>query len=332
MRVVRPRQLRRAVLGLTLGAMMPVPRLAAQTGGSGFPSQPISIIVPFAAGGIADLTTRILAEALARSLAIPVVVENKPGAGNIVASQLVARAKPDGHTLLLMSNSHAVSAGLFRQLPFDAQKDFAPIGLFGSFELGLFVNASAPHTTLRSWLIEARARPGQLNVGTIAIGSTQHLAAELLKRAAGIDVVVIPYKGSPAVLTALRSGEVDMAIEILGPTLPQVHAGTIRVLAVTGALPNASLPAVPTVTDGGVAGYEVESWNGLAAPAGTPTRVLERLNRSTRETLELASVRERLAKLGVRPRPGPAEEMQQLLGRETTRWSEVIRAARIEPQ
>lgn len=298
----------------------------------GFPSRPISLLVPFAPGGIADITARAVAEAMGKTLGQPVVVENKPSAGSIVASQAVATAKADGHTLLLMSNGNAVSVGLFRKLPYDPVKDFAPVSLIGSFDLGLFVPANSRFASLKDLVAFAKANPGKLNVGTIAVGSTQHLAAKLFETVAGVDALVVPYKGSPAVLTALRAGEIDLAFEIVGPMLPQVQAGAVRALAVSSGQRNAALPDVPTVQQAGVAGYDVASWNAIAAPAGTPPAVVEQLNRAVREAVASPAVQDRLGKAGLRLAAGTPAELQALLAGEIRRWGDVIRAAKIEPE
>jgi tripartite-type tricarboxylate transporter receptor subunit TctC len=297
-----------------------------------FPSRPITLMVPFGPGGIADLTARAVAEHMTKSLGQAVVVDNKPSAGSIVASQAVATAKPDGHTLLLMSNGNAVSVGLFKKLPYDPLKDFTPISTLASFDLGLFAPANGRFATLREAVAFAKANPGKLNVGTIAPGSTQHLAAKLFETVAGVDVLVVPYKGSPAVLNALRTGEVDLAFEITGPMVAQVQAGAVKALAVTGDKPNPALPGVPTVLAQGVAGYQVASWNALAAPAGTPPGVVERLNRAAREALAAPDVLARLNKLGVHPQAGSPDELRALLSSEIKRWGDVIRAAKIDPE
>lgn len=288
--------------------------------------------MPFAPGGIADLSARAVAEAMARPLGRSVVVENKPSAGSIVASTAVAQARPDGHTLLLMSNANAVSASLFRKLPYDVQRDFAPIGTIGFFELALGVDANSRFTTLGEVIAQARAHPARLTIATIAVGSTQHLAAELLKSTLGIDALIVPYKGTPAVLTALRAGEVDMAVEILGPVLPQVTSRSLRVLATTGEQRSAALPEVPTVQQAAGVRYAVASWNALAAPAGTPAPVIERLDAALRQALADAGVRQRLAALGVRAEPGSPQALRTLLDGEIRRWAAVIRAAKIEPE
>ena len=319
---------RRAVLALlAAGGLAPLGRAQA-----GFPSRPITLLVPFAPGGIADLTARAVAEHMARTLGQPVVIDNRPSAGSIVASQAVATARPDGHTLLLMSNANAVSVGLFRKLPYDPVKDFAPVAPLGFFDLGVFAAATSRFATLKDAVAFAKAHPGKLNVGTIAPGSTQHLSAKLFETVAGVDALVVPYKGSPAVLTALRSGEVDLAFEVLGPMLPQVAAGVVKALAVTSDRRNPALPEVPTVQQAGVAGYNVASWNALAAPAGTPPEVVALLNRAAREAVASPAVADKLGKAGMRLQAGSPADLQALLAAEIKRWGEVIRAARIEPE
>jgi tripartite-type tricarboxylate transporter receptor subunit TctC len=321
---------RRAALGglAAAGLATTLPGFAQ----SRFPERPITLLVPFGPGGVADLTARAVAEQMSKSLGVAIVVDNKPSAGSIVASQTAASARPDGYTLLLMSNGNAVSVGLFKKLPYDAQKAFAPITTLGFFDLGIFVAANSRFATLRDAVAFAKANPGKLNMATITPGSTQHLAAKLFETVAGIDVVTVPYKGSPAVLQALRAGEVDLAFEILGPMVPQVSAGAVRALAVSSSQRNPALPDVPTVAQAGVAGYDVASWNALAAPAGTPPEVIERLGRAAREAVASPAVREKLGKLGVRLQAGTPAEMQALLGSEIKRWGDVIRQAGIEPE
>lgn len=319
---------RRHTLALAGAALAP----AALRAQPRFPERAISILVPFAPGGIADITARAVGEHMAKVLGQPVVIENKPSAGSIVASQAVATARPDGHTLLLMSNGNAVSVGLFKKLPYDPQKDFAPISTLGFFDLGIFVAANSRFANLKALLDFARANPGKLNVGTIAPGSTQHLSAKLFETVAGIETLVVPYKGSPAVLTALRAGEIDVAFEIAGPMVPQVQAGAVRALAVSSDQRNPALPDVPTAAQAGLAAYDVASWNALAAPAGTPPEVLAKLGAAVREAVASPAVRERLGKLGMRVQGSSPAELQALLGREIQRWGGVIRAAKIEPE
>ncbi len=318
---------RRGLAGaLSLSLMAP---LQAQTA---YPERPITLIVPFAPGGIADLTARAVAKEMSATLKQPIVIDNRPSAGAIVGATAVARAEPDGHTVLLMSNANAVSAGLFRKLPFDVQRDFTPVSLLGTFDLALFVKQDAPFKTVRDVIAQAKSAPGKLTVGTIASGSTQHLSAELFKSMAQIDAVVVPYKGTPAVITALRAGEIDLAFEILGPMLPQVQAQAVRPLAVTSDKRFAGLPAVPTVQESGLPGYMAASWNALALPAKTPAAVVQRLHRAAQEALAMPAVQSQLQALGVRAQGSTPEQLQQLLGDEIRRWSQVIQTAKIELQ
>ena len=260
------------------------------------------------------------------------MIDNRPSAGAIVGAAAVAHAEPDGHTLLLLSNANAVSAGLFRKLPFDVQRDFAPVTTLGFFDLALFVARESPWQSVKDVIAQARAKPGRLTVGTIASGSTQHLAAELFKSMAQLDMVVVPYKGTPAVITALRAGEIDLGFEILGPMLPQISGGALRALAVTSDRRFAGLPAVPTVQESGLPGYAVASWNALAVPARTPAAAIQRLQGAAHEALALPSLRSQLQALGVRAQAGSPEELRRLLASEIERWSQVIESARIERQ
>lgn len=297
-----------------------------------YPEKAITLIVPFGPGGIADLTARAVAQAMSASLKQSIVVNNRPSAGSIVGSTAVAQAQPDGYTLLLMSNGNAVSQSLFKKLPFDVMNDFAPVGTLGFFDLAVFVAAESRFKTLRDVTAYAKANPGKLTIGTIAPGSTQHLAAELFKTVAGIDAVTVPYKGTPAVLTALRAGEIDVGFEILGPMLAQVEGKAIRALAVTSSKRFPLLPNVPTVQEEGIARYDVASWNALAVPAKTPREIVARLTLASHEALQSLDVIAQLQKLGVRPQGSTPEQMTQLLASEIKRWGDVIKASKIEIQ
>lgn len=303
---------------------------------SRFPSRPITLIVPFAPGGIADLTARAVAQPLAQALGQPVVVDNRPSAGGIVASQAVAHADADGHTLLLLSNANALSVTLFKKLPYDTVRDFCPISTLGFFDLAVFANGwrgnGARFPTLNDALAYAKVNPGKLTIGCIAVGSTQHLSAELFKSVAGIDALIVPYKSSPAVFTALRSGEIDLAFEILGAMLGQASAGAVRTLAVSSERRHAALPDVPTVQQAVGLRYAVASWNALAAPAGTPAETVATLNRAVRDALALPATRQMLTPLGMRLQASTPTELAVLLARDIERWGGVIRAAKIVPE
>ena len=289
-----------------------------------FPSKPIRIVVPFGAGGVADLTARTVGQKLSESLGQPVIIDNKPGAGGVGAGEAVAKAEPDGHTLLLMSNGTAVSAGLFKSLPFDAQRDFAPVSTLGFFDLAVLASANAPYKNLGELMAFAKANPGKLNVGTINIGSTQHLAAELFKSRTGLDFLIVPFNGTPALTTALRGSQVDVAIEILGPMMGQVNSKAVRPLAILGDERAAQVPDVPTVMQSGVANFDVSSWNALAAPAKTPKDVIARLNKEVQAALANPDVKKKLFELNVSARGSTPEKLGELLGSEIKRWGEVI--------
>jgi len=297
-----------------------------------FPSKPVRVVVPFGPGGIADLCVRTIAPPMGEALGTQVVVENKPGAGGVVGTGQVAKAAPDGHMLLLTSNATAVSSALFRSLPYDPLRDLAPISTIGSFGLAIVVRADSRFSDLAALMRFVRERPGRLNVGTINIGSTQHLAAELFRARAAADFQIVPFNGTPAVLTALHGGHVDAAFEIVGPAIAQTGPGALRVLAVTSERRSPLLPAVPTVGETVLPGYEVSSWNALSAPAGTPPAVVARLNRAVADALATPEVAKRLRELGVEPRASGPQELDALLTRETRRWREVVERAGIERQ
>jgi tripartite-type tricarboxylate transporter receptor subunit TctC len=311
-----------------LAAMLAAHVAMAQT----VPGKPIRIVVPFGAGGVADLSARIVAQKLSESLGAPVVIDNKPGAGGVVAGDAVAKAEPDGHTLLLMSNATAVSSSLFKSLPFDPVRDFAPISTLGYFDIAIIVPADSKFKTLGESLVHARAHPGKLNLGSINIGSTQNLAAELFKTSSGADLQIVPFNGTPAVITALRGGQIDAAVEILGPVLPQINAKALRALAVIGEKRAAVLPEVPTARESGLPTYVASSWNALAAPAKTPKNVIARLNKAVVAAVNAPDVKKKLHDLNVEARSSSPEQASELLASEIRRWGDVIARAKIPKQ
>ena len=295
-------------------------------------SRAIKIVVPFGAGGVADLTARIVAQKMADNMGQPVVIENKPGAGGVVAGDTVAKAEADGHTLLLMSNGTAVSAGLFKTLPFDTVKDFAPISTLGFFDIAIVVPQNSPYKTLPELLAFARANPGKLNIGTINVGSTQNLSAELFKSTANIQAQIVPFNGTPAVITALRGGQIDAAVEILSPMLPQINANAIQALAVFGDKRSTVLKDVPTAAQSGLTNFSAASWNALAAPGKTPKDIVARLNREVKAAIDSPDVKKRLLDLNIDATSSTPEQLANLLNAEIRRWSEVIVRAKIPTQ
>jgi len=312
-----------------LTAILMVPALAfAQA----FPSKPIRIVLPFGPGGIADITTRTLAPRLGDGLGQQVIVENRPGAGGVLAAQDVARAEPDGHTLLLLTNGNAVSQALFKSLPYDPVNDFAMISTVGFFSMVIVTGADSRAKTLQDAIAMAKANPGKLNIGSITPGGTQHLAAELFRSTAGIDALVVPHKTTGEVIIAARNGNVDLAVDFIAPLLSSIRAGALRALAVTAAKRFAGLPDVPTVIESGVAGYDVASWNALAAPAKTPRAAIARLHQELVKVLAAPDVQKRFAEFGVEPRTSTPAELREFFISESRRWSRVVEAAKIPQQ
>lgn len=297
-----------------------------------YPKKAITIVVPFGPGGVADLTVRLVAQKMAESMKQPIIVENRPGAGGVVAANTVAKANPDGYTLLLMSNGTAVSANLFKKLPYDTQKDFTPISTLGYFDLAVLVNKKLPVKSVGDLIAYAKAHPGKLNIGTINRGSTQNLAAELFVSMAGVNALVVPYKGSPEVLTATTTGELDASFEILSPALPHIKSGAFNAIAVTSAKRFAGLPNVPTVAESGLPNYQATSWNALAAPAKTPQPVIDRLNREINAAVAIPDVKARLLVLGIVAQGGTPAATATLLGNDIAKWGAVIAKAGIEKQ
>jgi len=305
---------------------------ATSTLAQGYPAKPVKIVVPFAAGGVADITARVLSQKMSEAVGQQVIVENRPSAGGIVASEAVAKAEPDGYTLLFITNGNAVSASLFKSLPYDTVNDFAPVSTVGFFDLVLVVDSASKIGSMRELVGYARANPNKLNLGTINVGSTQNLAAELFKSMSGIDAQVVPFKTTPAVITALKGGDVQAAFEILAPVLAQIRGGALKPLAVTSDKRFSGLPEVPTVAESGVPGYQASSWNGVAAPARTPRAVIDRLNREVNTAVAAPEVRKRLEDLGVEARAGTPAALAALLVSEIAKWRAVIERAKIEKQ
>jgi tripartite-type tricarboxylate transporter receptor subunit TctC len=316
----------RAGLALLLGITALLPALAQST------PRTIRFVVPFGPGGAGDLTARIVAQKMSESMGQPIVIDNKPGAGGVVATNSVAKAPPDGLTLLLMTNSVAVTASLFKSLPYDTLKDLAPITTLAYFDMAVVTGFNSRFKTLPELLAYARANPGRLNIGSINVGSTQNLAAQMFKSSAGIDAQVVPFNGTPAVVSALRAGDIDAAVEIVAPIVGQIKGNALRALAVMGDARTPDLPSVPTAAESGVPNFSVRGWNGMGAPAGTPPALISKLNREANAALASAEVRKSLMDLSLDVRGSTPEQMSKLLQTEIQRWSQVIDQAGIPRQ
>lgn len=312
-----------------LAAILAVPLIAFS---QSYPSKPVRIVLPFGPGGVADITTRTIAPRMSEGLGQQVVVENLPGAGGIRASETVARADPDGHTLLLLTNGNAVSQALFKSLPYDPVNDFAMISTVGFFSMVIVTGASSKYKTLQEVIAAAKQNPGRLNIGTITPGGTQHLAGELFRSSAGMDALVVPHKTTGEVVIGVRNGNLDVGVDFIAPLISGIRAGDLRALAVTAGKRQPQLPDVPTAQEAGVKGYDVASWNALAAPAKTPAAVIRRVHEELAKALAAPEVQKRFAELGVEPRPSTPEYLREFFVSESKRWARVVDAAKIPKQ
>ena len=299
----------------------------------GFPSKPVRLVVPFGPGGAPDLVARGLAPKLTESLGQPVVVENRAGAAGIIGMEAVARAAPDGHTLLVGSAGPvAIVPNLHRKIAYEVARDFAPVSIVTALPFLLVVHPSLPVKSLKDLLALAKARPGDLNYGSPGNGSTTHLATELLKAATGMKITHVPYKGVAEAATALVSGQVQILSGDLNAMLPQVKAGRMRGIAVTSAQRSHLLPDMPTMAESGVPGFEATGWIGIFAPGATPAPVIERLNATVAKALGAPDTRARLSALGGEVRASSPGEFGAFIQRETAKWAKLIKTAGIQAE
>ena len=297
-----------------------------------YPDRAIKIYQGFAPGGNADAIARAIGVEMGKALGQPIVVEAQSGAGGTIASTTVARAKPDGYTLLLATGGHAVAGALYNTLPYKTVADFDMVSTVTYFPFLIVVNASSKFQNFREVVAAAQAAPGTVAYGSAGIGSTHHLAGELLARMAKAPMMHVPYRGDAAALTALLAGDVPFIIAPPTAVMSNIQAGKLRALATTGPQRWPGLPSVPTVAEQNVPGYDVRSWAGLMAPAGTPRPVIERLNAETAKALQAPAVRQRLEDMGGEARGSTPDEMKAMVARELDRWTQVVADAKIPKQ
>ena len=295
----------------------------------GYPNRPITVVV-IAAGGAPDLFARLLAPHLQAALGQPIVVEARPGAGGNIAAAYVAKAAPDGYTLLMHSSLLAIGPSLYRSLPFDAKTDLAPIAQVANTQMVVVVNAATPVASLQDFIRYAKAAPQSLNYGSAGNGTIVQMGGELFKRRVGVDLVHIPYKGSAPELTALLAGDVQMTIDVLPVTLPLIRDGRLKALAVASAHRALALPNVPTTAEAGLPGFEIASWNGLFAPAKTPPEIIAKLSKAVESAMANAEVRQRMIDLGADPTYVPADAFAHFFIDETRRWAQVVKETGIQ--
>ncbi len=306
--------------------------LGNANGQSDYPTRPVKVIVPSPPGGGTDILARVLAQHFSKALGQPFVVENKPGAGNMIGIESVARAPADGYTLLLVASTLALNSVLYKKVPYDPVRDFAPITIAATAPNVLIVNPALPAQTLAEFIALAKKKPGALSYGTPGIGTSPHLSMELLKSMTGIDIVHVPYRGTAAAVTDVIGGQIAATFANALTAKPQVDSGRVRALAVSGPRRIEALPAVPPVAEAGVPGYEAMQWYGMVAPAGTPAPVIARLHGEAVKALQSDEMKEKLALDGAQPVGSSPAEFAALIRSELEKWTRVARAAEIPPQ
>ena len=294
-----------------------------------FPSKPISLIVPFPAGGTTDVLARALGQELAKSLGQPVIVENKPGAGATLGADFVAKAKPDGHTLLMGAVHHTIASSVYRKLPYDFQKDLAPITTVALVPNVLVVNPSVPAKTTRELIALAKTPGSKLSYGSNGNGTLQHLIGAQFEGLAGVEMLHVPYKGSGPLTTDLLGGQISMSFDTITPVLAHIKSGKLRALAVTTARRSKALPDVPTLDESALKGFDLGTWFGVLAPAGTPTDVLTRLNTEMVKIIQSADFRHRMDEIGAEPIGNSPEQMAKQIRGDTERFAKLVKDAKV---
>jgi tripartite-type tricarboxylate transporter receptor subunit TctC len=324
----------RGASALLRGLVLAAAVLAVQTvHAQAYPSRPIRLVVPFPPGGSADILGRALAQRLGEGLGQSVVVENRPGAGTAIAAELVAKAAPDGYTVMLGTvSSHAINPALNPKLPFDPLRDFTPVAPVASIPFALLVHPSVPARTLPEFIGYARSKPGKLDYSSAGSGTSNHLAGELFEAMTGTYMVHIPYRGSAPALQDLIAGRVSVMFDLVLTAAPHVRSGAVRGLAVTGAKRSAALPDLPTIAESGLPGYEVSAWFGVFGPAGLPRPVVDRLNAEIARALAAPDLQQRLASQGAETLAGSPDQFAAYLKAEIVKWGKVVRDAGIRPE
>jgi tripartite-type tricarboxylate transporter receptor subunit TctC len=312
------------VRGLALAAAVVAAPLAAHA--QLYPAKPVTIVVPFAAGGTTDILARVIGQALNKELGQSVLVDNRAGAGGNIGAQLAAKGVPDGHTLFMGTvGTHAINQSLYKKLPFDPVKDFAPLTRVAMVPNLLVAHPGKPYKNVKELVAYAKANPGRVNFGSSGSGSSIHLSGELFNALAKVDMVHVPYKGSAPAVTDLVGGQIDVMFDNMPSAIQHVRSGRLRALAVTTAKRSPELPDVPTIAEAGVPGYEATSWFGMFAPAGTPAPVVARLNAALVKVLADPAVKKKLAEQGAEPYSETPEQFAEFIRKESAKWSKVVK-------
>lgn len=306
--------------------------LAPAQADTAYPTRPVRVIVPFGPGGIADITARVVMEKLSEKLGQQFIIDNQPGAGGITAARAALQGGKDGYTLILLTNGTAISVPLFKKLPFDPVKDFAAVSMLGQFDFLFVTGGASKHKTVQELIAFAKANKGALNVGTVNVGSSQNLSAELFKSMAGVDLTIIPYKTTPDLMIAATRGDVDVAIDSLAAAKAMMADGKLRAMATSGLTRSPATPDIVTVDESGLKGFEVTSWNAIFAPAGTPPEVIATLNKAIVEVVALPEVKKKLLDLGIEAKSSTPEQLEDRLKADIAKWTAVIDTAGIQKQ
>ncbi len=296
-----------------------------------YPTRPVRLVVPFNAGGSTDLVGRIMCQWLTERLGQSFVVENKPGGGTNIATQLVVNSPADGYTLLYTVSTHAINPSLYKALPFNFQRDIVAVGGLFEFPLVLVMNPQVPAKNVAEFIAYAKANPGKVNMASFGARTISHLSIELLKTSTGIEFVHVPYTGGAPMLTNLMSGQVQAGVDALPNSLPHIRSGSVRALAILSRTRTAALPDVPPMGEF-IPGFEVTAWNGIGAPKGTPPEIVERLNREINAGLQDAALVKRLADVGGAPIRATPTQMAEMIAKDTDKWAKVVKAAGLTPE
>lgn len=320
-----------ASLGVALAAALFTSPVAAQTElVQGYPSRPVRLVLGSPPGGGTDIVTRTLAQKLTETWSQPAVAENRPGANGMIATDFVAKSKPDGYTLLVAIATHAINPAMYPKIPYDTARDFAPVTLLAQYPFLLVVHPSLPVRSVRELIALARARPGQLAYASSGNGSGPHLGFELFRSSAGIDLVHVPYKGAGPATTELVAGQVHVMFNNFLAGLPMIRAGRLRPLAVTSLRRSRAMPEVPTMAESGVPGFDVTGWYAMLAPAGTPAAIVAKVQSDTARALKQPDVHERLSGEGAEPVGNTPDQFAAFLREELVKWAKVVRAAGVQ--
>jgi tripartite-type tricarboxylate transporter receptor subunit TctC len=307
-----------------------LPAVCAVDAAETYPSKPIRLLVPYGPGGIGDLTARVVAEKMGENMGQRIVIENRPSAGMTVSGEMAMRGPADGYTILHGGNGTAISASLFKSLPYDILKDFTQLSALAAFDLLVLVAADSKFGSLGDLMAFAKSNPGKLTIGTVSVGSTQHLSSELFKSMFKIDAVVVPYKDTPGLIVSLRAKTVDLAFEFVPAVLSQIQNKTVRALAIAANKRFVGLPDVPTTAESGFPAFRVSGWNMYNVKNGTPRPIIDRLNKEIIDALKSPDVVQKLRTLGAEPWPMTTEEARAHMTSEVGRWKGVIESAKIE--